>query len=307
VKASGSLRPLLIGGPTASGKSALALAIAERDRSIVLNADALQVYAAWRVLTARPDEDDLARVPHALYGHVGLSEPYSVGRWLGEIKTALDAARDAGRRPIIVGGTGLYLSALTEGLAPIPAVDPDVRRHADDLVRAGRLDHLRRELQLRDPATWDRIDRNNPARVQRAWEVLQSTGRSLAAWQDDGRQPVLDAHAADKVIICPDPQDLAKAIEDRFDRMLRDGAMEECRAVLPNWTPELPGAKAVGAPQIMAYLRGETSLEAAKTAAIIATRQLAKRQRTWFRSRMSTWTWHQPDVGRSADLARLVP
>ncbi|MBF9033805.1 tRNA (adenosine(37)-N6)-dimethylallyltransferase MiaA [Rhodobacterales bacterium HKCCE2091] len=273
-------RPVLIAGPTASGKSALALAIAEAQGGTVVNADALQVYDGWRVLTARPDAAETARAPHALYGHVDWETDYSVGDWLRDLAPILPASR-----PIVVGGTGLYFRALTEGLAEIPPVPPAVRAEADAMSHAALLD----ALDAGDPALAARIDRMNRARVQRGWEVLAATGRPLSDWQADTPPPLLPLSATTPLLLDADPAWLNARIAARFDAMLAAGALDEARANLPRWSRAGGAAKAIGAPELIAHLRGETTLDAAREAAITASRQYAKRQRTWFRARMSGW------------------
>ena len=188
------LPPILLAGPTASGKSALALALAERDGGVVINADASQVYGCWRVLTARPGAADLARAPHSLYGHVACDVAYSVGHWLRDASAAIAEATRNGRRPIIVGGTGLYFHALTHGLAPIPPVPPEFRLRSAAIDLAA----LRAEL---DPETARRIDLGNPMRVRRAWEVLAATGRGLASWQADTGPAMLDPRSAVRIVL----------------------------------------------------------------------------------------------------------
>jgi len=271
---------VLIAGPTASGKSALAMELGARDGRVVVNADALQVYGCWRVLSARPSLGDEAALPHALYGHVGRDQAYSVGHWLREVQVYLD------RPVVIVGGTGLYFSALTEGLAEIPATPPEVRALADARRTEEGSAALLAEL---DGATRARIDQANPARVQRAWEVLQATGRGLAEWQAATGPALLPLAAAEPLVIRPDVAWLDARIAKRFKMMLDEGALDEAAAALPDWRPERASAKAIGAPELIAYLRGETGLDAAIEAATLASRQYAKRQRTWFRSRMKRW------------------
>lgn len=270
-------RPVLIAGPTASGKSALALAVAESGGGVVVNADALQVYADWRVLTARPSPDEEARAPHALYGHVGRDQTYSVGHWLRDVAPML-----GGARPIITGGTGLYFSALTEGLAEIPATPAEIRTEANAIPLPDLVAGL-------DAASAARIDLLNRARVQRAWEVLRATGRGIAEWQADTPAPLLPLDQAQPLVLRPEPAWLNARIARRFDAMLEAGALDEARAALPHWTPEAPWARAIGAPELIAHLRGETDLATAREAAIIASRQYAKRQRSWFRNRMREW------------------
>lgn len=278
--------PLLLAGPTASGKSALAARIAALQGRVVLNADALQVHDAWSVLTARPGAEELAQAPHLLYGHVPRGADYSVGHWLREVAPLL--ARHPA--PVIVGGTGLYFTALTEGLAEIPATPPDIRARADALLAEGGVAALLADL---DPETAARIDRQNPARVQRAWEVLQATGRGLARWQAQTGPALLPR--AERWLLLPPREVLAARIAQRFDAMLADGALEEARAALPHWpaTAGQPNAplwtRAIGAPELVAHLQGHISLDQAREAATLATRRYAKRQRTWFTNRMRDW------------------
>ncbi len=273
-------RPVLIAGPTASGKSALAADLAARDGRVIVNADALQVHGDWRILTARPSASEEAALPHALYGHVARGADYSVGHWLREVAPLLD------RPVVIVGGTGLYLSALTQGLAPIPPIPPEVRAEADALLAGGGIGVL---LAGVDPATAAGIDRANRMRVQRAWEVLRATGRGLAEWQRDATVPLLPESGAEALLVMPDRDTLARRIDRRFDAMLAAGALDEVRAALPHWQPGAPWSRAIGAPELVAHLRGEMSLPQATEAAKAATRQYAKRQRTWFRGRMGGW------------------
>jgi tRNA dimethylallyltransferase len=275
-------RPVLIAGPTASGKSALALRIADAQGGVIVNADALQVYEGWRVLTARPSPEEEARAPHALYGHVPFGAEYSVGDWLRALRPLLSGAA----RPIIVGGTGLYFRALTEGLAEIPAIPPEVRAEADTMPDAGLLAALDRV----DPVLAARIDRQNRARVQRGWEVWRATGRPLSAWQAETAAPDLPLAQTVPLVIDADRDWLNDRIARRFDMMLDEGALEEARANLPRWDTAGGARKAIGAPELIAHLRGEMTLAQAREAAIIASRQYAKRQRTWFRARMGGWT-----------------
>ena len=273
---------MLIAGPTASGKSALALALARRDGRVIVNADALQVYARWRVLTARPSLAEEAEVPHRLYGHVGRDAAYSVGHWLREVADVLAK----GPPVVIVGGTGLYLSALTEGLVDIPATPPEVRQMADMRMADGGIAGLLAEL---DGGTLARIDRANPARVQRAWEVMQTTGRGLAVWQDETGPALMPLQGAEALVLRPDVAWLNARIDQRFDGMVAAGALDEVTAELPYWDPNQPSARAIGAPELVSYLRDEQDLPAAIAASKLASRQYAKRQRTWLRNRMKLW------------------
>lgn len=271
--------PVLVAGPTASGKSSLAMELAARDGRVIVNADALQVYACWRVLTARPSAAEEAALSHALYGHVGRDQPYSAGHWLREAVALLD------RPVVIVGGTGLYFMALVEGLAEVPAIPPAVRAEGDALRAA---DFAAMVAGL-DAATAARTDLANPARVQRAWEVLRATGRGLADWQARTGAPALPPARAEALVIRPEVDWLNARIDARFDAMMAAGALDEVRAELPFWNPARPAARAIGAPELVAHLRGEMPLDEAVEAAKLASRRYAKRQRTWFRSRMGGW------------------
>ncbi|NIY81201.1 tRNA (adenosine(37)-N6)-dimethylallyltransferase MiaA [Celeribacter sp. HF31] len=278
--------PVLIAGPTASGKSALALEIAELQGGVIINADALQVFDNWRILTARPSCGDESRAPHALYGHVPGTEAYSVGHWLRDVTPYLTGPD----RPIIVGGTGLYFAALTEGLVEIPETPAELRAEADQR-RSDEGGHagLLADLDAEDPETAQKIDRLNTMRVQRAWEVLRATGRGLAAWQADTPPPLLPLAKTFPVVFDAHKDWLNDRIARRFEIMVAKGALEEAEANLATWDPAAPSSKAIGAPELIAHLQGKLSLEEAKEAATIATRQYAKRQRTWFRARMKAY------------------
>ena len=275
-------RPVLIAGPTASGKSVLALEIAERLGGVIVNADASQVYDCWRVVTARPSPEEEAATPHHLYGHIAAQESYSAGHWLREVTPLLNGAR-----PIIVGGTGLYFSALTRGLAEIPATPAPVRAQADSLSLPELLAGL-------DAQTKSRIDTRNRARVQRAWEVAEATGRSLISWQAETGAPQLPEAEAEWIVFEAPKDWLNDRIALRFDKMIAEGALDEARAVLPKYNPALPAHRAIGAPELIAQVQGHISPEDARDQAIIATRQFAKRQRTWFRSKMRNWQAFSP-------------
>lgn len=272
----------MLAGPTASGKSDLAFALAEVTGGPIVNADALQVYDGWRILSARPGPEDLVRHPHALYGHVPFDAPYSVGDWLRDVAPFLN-----GPPPIILGGTGLYFRALTEGLADIPAIPATIRADADRWIAERGSAAMAQEL---DPESAARIDTQNPKRVQRAWEVLQATGKGIAAWQDETPAPVLPLKRAQAFVLDAPKDWLSPRIDARFDQMMDMGALDEARAMVPNWDPALQSSKAIGAPELIAHLKGHMSLDDAIDAAKTATRQYAKRQRTWFRARMRDWT-----------------
>lgn len=275
----------MIAGPTASGKSALAMEVAARDGRVIVNADALQVYDMWRILSARPSAAEEAALPHALFGHIGRAQAYSTGQWLREVAGLLS-------RPIvIVGGTGLNFSALTQGLANIPPVPPNVRAQANEILAQQGVAALLAQL---DGKTRAQIDIANPARVQRAWEVLIATGRGLAEWQADTGPALLPRERCEALVLTMDVARLDARIAQRFAGMMHSGALEEARAALPFWpAPNTgqppPWTRAIGAPELIAHLQGKISLADATAAAILASRQYAKRQRTWFRNRMKDW------------------
>lgn len=273
---------VLLAGPTASGKSALAMAIARAQGGAIVNADALQVHARWRILTARPGPEALARAPHHLYGHLGDGAAYSVGHWLREVAGLLDT----GQRLILTGGTGLYFTALTQGLAEVPPVPDAVRDRAQALIGRGGIAALLAEL---DAPTRARIETANPARVMRAWEVLQATGRGLASWQAQTPPPLVRLSRVNALVIRPSAGWLNARIDARLEAMLREGVLDEVRAALPVWSPARPWARAIGAAAFVAHLRGEIGLDAAMQAARIASHRYGKRQRSWFRNRMADW------------------
>ncbi|MDB4169217.1 tRNA (adenosine(37)-N6)-dimethylallyltransferase MiaA [Planktomarina sp.] len=278
----GEARPVLIAGATASGKSALALDIATQLGGVIVNADALQVYSGWRILTARPSAKEESRAPHALYGHVANHKSYSVGDWLRDIGPILSA----GRRPIIVGGTGLYLRALTEGLADIPPIPAAIRTQSSELLSQGSLKPM---LDALDAETRAQIDVQNPMRVARAWEVLKATGQSIRSWQARTPPPLLPLEACHALHLTSPVDWLNDRLKRRFDIMVAEGALEEARCNLELWDSRWQSSQAIGAPELIAHLQGQFTLDEAKTHAVTATSQFAKRQRTWFRKRMVDW------------------
>lgn len=271
-------RPVLIAGPTASGKSELALRIAESQGGVVVNADASQIYDCFRIVTARPSPEEEARAPHALYGHVAWDAPYSAGHWLREVMPLLNGPE----RPIITGGTGLYFTTLTQGMAEIPETPAEIRAEGDALP----LDVL---LAGIDPATAAGLDQLNRARVQRAWEVERATGRALHLWQAETPPPPLALDKVVPLVFDVDKDWLNERIARRFDRMLSLGALDEVRAMLPVYDPSRPAFRAIGVPELAQHLLGDLTLDEARERATISTRQYAKRQRTWFRSKMRHW------------------
>ncbi len=289
----GAAAAILIAGPTASGKSAIALALAERLGAMVVNADSMQVYRELRVITARPSAEEEARAPHRLYGHVAGGEGYSVGRWLADMAGILEEARQSARLPIIVGGTGLYFRALLEGLSPIPDIPEPVRRRWRTIARARDTAALHAMLVARDPVMGARIRPSDRQRVLRALEVVEATGRSLADWQAEGAGPPLIAEdEACRIVIAPDRAALHARINARFSHMLEAGALEEvARLAALDLDPALPIMRAHGVPPLMAHLAGRISLDEAASRSRAETRQYAKRQFTWLRRNMIAWRW----------------
>ncbi len=296
---------VLIAGPTASGKSGAALALAEALGGVVVNADSMQVYRELRILTARPSDADTARAPHLLYGHVSVREAYSVGRYQDDAAAALAEARATGRVPIFTGGTGLYFAALTEGLSDIPPVPADVRTQARARLEAVGVAALHAELAARDPKTAALLRPTDPQRVLRAYEVFAATGTPLADWQQRVGKGVLDGlRLARFVLDVPRPA-LRARIETRFLAMLDAGAAAEA-ARLKGLAPDLPAAKALGLRELWALESGTMGKAAAVTAAVTATRQFAKRQTTWFRHRMADWIWLDAEPEMLMSLMRAA-
>lgn len=292
---------VLIMGPTASGKSALALALAERIGGEIVNADSMQVYRDFRILSARPSPEEEARAPHHLYGHVDAAEPYSTGRWLADALAAIAAIRARGATPILVGGTGLYFKALTQGLADMPGADPETRALLRERAEKEGAPALHAELALRDPVTAARLEPNDAPRILRALEVLETAGESISALQANTK-PALRADEWRSLALTPDRDQLYAAINARFDVMLASGALDEVRAFAArNLDPALPAMKAHGAPALSAHLRGELSLADAADTAKRDTRRYAKRQFTWIAGQMPDW----PRIAKTALEARL--
>jgi tRNA dimethylallyltransferase len=289
-------RAVLIAGPTASGKSALALALAEALGGTIINADAMQVYRDLRIVTARPTPEEEARAPHLLYGHVDAAENYSVGRWCVDASAALAAVEREGRLPILAGGTGLYFKALTRGLATIPPIPGQMRSAVRERLKREGIAALYTELSARDPASARRLMPGDRARISRALEVALATGRSITDWHARGMEPALDPHAAVKVFLDVDRAELYRRIDSRFDAMLASGALDEVRALAGRQLdPALPAMKAHGVPWLIRYIRSEIDLPAAVDAAKRDTRRYSKRQATWFRHQLPDWTWIAPE------------
>ncbi|MPZ58383.1 MAG: tRNA (adenosine(37)-N6)-dimethylallyltransferase MiaA [Rhizobiales bacterium] len=298
---------ILLAGPTASGKSALALALAERHGGVVIDADSMQVYRDLRIITARPVPEEEARVPHRLYGHVDAAENYSVGRWCIDAAAALAEAAELGRLPILTGGTGLYFKALAHGLSAIPPVPAEVRAAVRARLESGGVASLHAELAQRDPESAARLMAGDRARVTRALEVVLATGRTIGGWHRVGLQPVLDPVRCFCVFLDPDREAAKRRIDARFDAMLAAGALEEVRALdARGLDPALPAMKAHGVPWLRRHLHGEISLAEAAEGGKRDTRRYTRRQATWFRNQLPDWLWLTPDgaLGRiEAELA----
>lgn len=281
---------VLIAGPTASGKSALALALADRLGGTIVNADSMQVYAGLRVITARPTIEEEARAPHVLYGHVDAAEPYSTGRWLREVAQVLNDIAAAGRVPIVVGGTGLYFKVLTEGIAAVPAIPAEIRDNVRDRLARDGVSSLYAELTALDPVTAARLMPLDRSRIARALEVVLATGRSISDWHGEGTAPLLPPERAVKIFVTLERAQLVSRIEARFAAMMRAGALDEVRALAArDLDPLLPAMKAHGVPWLIRHLRGEIPLDEAVAGSIMDTRRYAKRQYTWFRGQMKDW------------------
>ena len=297
---------ILLAGPTASGKSALALALAETLGGTIINADSMQVYRDLRIITARPAPEEEARVPHRLYGHVDAAENYSVGRWCVDAAAAIAGATHEGRLPIVVGGTGLYFKTLTQGLAAIPAIPAAIRTAVRERLARDGVAPLYAELGRRDPATARRLMPGDRSRIARALEVVEATGRSLTDWHREGMKPALDPQRAVKIFLSPDRDRLYRQIDDRFDRMLVTGAIAEVAALAHRGLdPMLPVMRAHGVPWLIRHLNGEITLAEAAEGGKRDTRRYTKRQATWFRNQLPDWTWVAPESAGAEVLRAL--
>jgi tRNA dimethylallyltransferase len=298
---------ILLAGPTTSGKSALAITLAERLSGTIINADSMQVYRDLRIITARPSPDDEAHVPHRLYGHVDAAENYSVGRWCVDAQAAIADTRRAGRLPILVGGTGLYFKALTHGLAAVPSIPANLRASIRSRLAADGVAPLYAELMQRDPATAARLMPGDRSRITRALEVVLATGRSLADWHREGMPPSVDASRAVKLFLNVERAELYRRIDTRFDAMLASGALDEVYALAQRGLdPTLPAMKAHGVPWLIRHLRGEITLEEAAEGGKRDTRRYTKRQATWFRNQLPEFEWVKPDDAEASVLSRCT-
>ncbi|TCT02483.1 tRNA (adenosine(37)-N6)-dimethylallyltransferase MiaA [Aquabacter spiritensis] len=297
---------VLIAGPTASGKSALALACAKATGGVVVNADSMQVYRDLQILTARPSARDEAEAGHWLYGHVDGDADYSVGRWLDDAAAALAALREAGRLPILVGGTGLYFKALTQGLAPVPPIPDAVRLKIRMDTIEDKTPVLHSRLATRDPETAFRLKPNDRQRILRALEVLEATGRPLSAWQKATGPGLIAEDRAVRVVIDTDRDSLKARIDTRFDAMIETGALREVVDLMRRGLPAgRPILKAHGVPALFRHLMGEISLSEAIEIGKADTRRYAKRQETWFRHQMADWPRAPPEAALQTILRVL--
>ncbi|WBL76838.1 tRNA (adenosine(37)-N6)-dimethylallyltransferase MiaA [Bradyrhizobium xenonodulans] len=301
-----SSKAVLIAGPTASGKSALALELALSAGGIVINADSMQVYRDLRIITARPTHGEEARVPHRLYGHVDAAVNFSAGAWVSDAAKALEEAKAEGRLPIFIGGTGLYFKALTAGLSVVPPIPADVRDDVRARLERNGVEALHAELARRDPRAAERLNLRDRTRIARALEVVEATGRSLLDWHHEGQPPLLPKDSFRAVFLAPERDELYARIDARFDAMLGAGALKEIeRLAARQLDPLLPAMKAHGVPALIRHLRGELSLEEAATIGRADTRHYAKRQFTWFRHQLPQFEWVKPEEARGW-LAAIV-
>jgi tRNA dimethylallyltransferase len=306
VKPVRKIETILIAGPTASGKSALALALAEKLGGTIINADSMQVYRDLRIITARPTPEEEARVPHRLYGHVDAAENFSVGRWCTEAADVLAAAKREGGAAIVVGGTGLYFKALTQGLAAVPPIPAQIRNEVRGRLASEGVEALHAELARRDPAAAARLMPGDRARVTRALEVILATGRSLLLWHEANMPARVDAALAAKVFLMPDRDALLRRIDARFDAMMAAGALDEVRALAErHLDPNLPAMKAHGVPWLVRHRNGEIALAEAIEGGKRDTRQYTKRQATWFRNQLPDFVWVEPEGALTAIEAQL--
>jgi tRNA dimethylallyltransferase len=285
-------KAVLIAGPTASGKSALALALAEIHGGMIINADSMQVYRDLRVLTARPTREEEAVAPHRLYGHVDAAVNFSAGAWVADAAKVLAEARAQNRVPIFAGGSGLYFKALTRGLSAVPPIPPDVREEVRARLQRDGVEALHAALMQRDPASAERLKPRDRIRIARALEVVEATGRSLTDWHRDGLPPLLPPGTFTAVFLAAERDELYARIDARFDAMLQAGALDEVAALAARrLDPLLPAMKAHGVPALLRHVEGEITLQQAAVIGRADTRHYAKRQFTWFRHQLPEFEW----------------
>jgi tRNA dimethylallyltransferase len=292
-------KAVLIAGPTASGKSALALELAQETSGVVINADSMQVYRDLRIITARPTQEEEARVPHRLYGHVDAAVNFSAGAWLADAAKELAEAQAQGRLPIFIGGTGLYFKALTTGLSTVPPIPAEVRDGVRSRLERNGVEALHAELARRDPPAAGRLNVRDRTRIARALEVIEATGRSLLDWHREGQPPLLPKDSFSALFLAPDRDQLYARIDARFDTMLGVGALKEVERLAERQLDSLlPAMKAHGVPALIRHLQGQISLEEAASIGRAATRHYAKRQFTWFRHQLPDFEWVKPEEAR---------
>ncbi|WFU18348.1 tRNA (adenosine(37)-N6)-dimethylallyltransferase MiaA [Bradyrhizobium sp. CB3481] len=292
-------KAVLIAGPTASGKSALALELAQKTGGLVINTDSMQVYRDLRIITARPTPDEEARVPHRLYGHVDASINFSAGAWVADAEKVLAEARATKHLPIFIGGSGLYFKALTRGLSAVPPIPPEVREAIRTRLERDGVEALHAELARRDPVSAERLKPRDRIRIARALEVIEATGRALPDWHREGLPPLLPPGAFTALFLAPEREQLYARIDARFGMMLEGGALEEVAALSARkLDPLLPAMKAHGVPALIRYLSGEITREAAADIGRADTRHYAKRQFTWFRHQLPEFEWMTPEAAR---------
>jgi tRNA dimethylallyltransferase len=305
---SGRITAVLIAGPTASGKSALALELAQQLGGFVVNADSKQVYRDLRIVSARPSAAEEATAPHRLYGHVDAAVNYSVAAFLADAAAVMVEAERTKTLPIFVGGTGLYFKALTRGLSKVPSVPADIRLAVRDRLAAEGSQALHADLSLRDPPVAARLNPADRVRIARALEIMIATGRSIDDWNRDNSQPLIDSSRAVKLFLAPERKALYARIDARFAAMLAAGALDEVRALAQRQLdPLLPAMKAHGVPWLLKHLAGEITLTQATEHATLDTRHYAKRQFTWFRHQLADWTRVAPEAARETVFGALVP
>ncbi|MCP3372971.1 tRNA (adenosine(37)-N6)-dimethylallyltransferase MiaA [Bradyrhizobium cajani] len=294
-----SSKAVLIAGPTASGKSALALELALRVGGVVINADSMQLYRDLRIITARPTHGEEARAPHRLYGHVDAAVNFSAGAWVSDAAKALEEAQAQGRLPIFIGGTGLYFKALTAGLSVVPPIPAELREDVRARLERNGVEALHAELATRDPRAAERLNLRDRTRIARALEVVEATGRSLLDWHNEGQPPLLPKDSFRAVFLAPERDELYARIDARFDAMLGAGALKEVeRLAARGLDPLLPAMKAHGVPALIRHLRGELSLDEAARIGRADTRHYAKRQFTWFRHQLPEFEWVKLEEAR---------
>jgi tRNA dimethylallyltransferase len=294
-----TIKPVLIAGPTASGKSALALDLAEATGGVIINTDSMQVYRDLRIITARPTLEEEARVPHRLYGHVDAAVNFSAGSWVADAAMVLADLRAQNRRPIFTGGSGLYFKALTRGLSAVPPIAAEIRESVRARLERDGVEALHAALAQRDPASAERLKPRDRTRIARALEVVEATGRSLTDWHRDGLPPLLPPGEFSALFLEPDRDELYARIDARYDAMLAAGAMEEVeRLAARRLDPLLPAMKAHGVPALLRHLKGEITRDEAAAIGRADTRHYAKRQFTWFRHQLPEFEWVKPEAAR---------